>query len=120
MVQHERMLRLYIVREVGGRGAGEWQGRLSREAETLLHQHALQRALSQPQIDLCRWLALVKSHLDLELSYRLLARQLRSVDEEWLTVQPTSKEVRFPISDFGFRRVFVKLALRFGFLFFGS
>jgi hypothetical protein len=97
---------------------------LSREAETLLHQHALQRALSQLQIDLCRWLALVKSHLDLELSYRLLARQLRSVDEEWLTVQPTSKEVRFRISDsdfgFGFRRVFVKLALHFGFLFFGS
>lgn len=97
MLQHETMVRQFIIHELSqplAKRAKEWTGHLSREAETILHQHAVQLGLSDLQIALCRWAAFVKSHLDFEFSYKLLADKLDSVDRIWISVTPTTREVR--------------------------
>lgn len=97
MLLHERMVRQYIIHELSqplAKKAKEWNGHLSREAETNLHQHAVQHGFSDLQIALCRWAAFVKSHLDFEFSYKLLADKLDNVDRIWISVEPTTKEAR--------------------------
>lgn len=53
---HEQFIKIFINHELGKIGSGkrakEWKGLLGREAETILHQHAVQYGLNELQIAL--------------------------------------------------------------------
>lgn len=53
--QHEKMIRLFIhyeLKRLNVEKSSEWTGELSREAETILHQHCIQGDMSDFQIAL--------------------------------------------------------------------
>ena len=65
--QHVQMLRLFIGYELSqlvGKKSREWNGQLGCEAETIVHQHAVQWGLSDCQVKMCHWIAFVNVRLD--------------------------------------------------------
>ncbi|CAF4537126.1 unnamed protein product [Rotaria sp. Silwood2] len=72
------------------RSVGEttkWGGELSREAETILHQHAIQGDITDIQRKMCRWIAYSKKHLERTLTHKLLLLITEQLEQTW---QPTS------------------------------
>lgn len=97
--QHEHILETFVQYElerrqytVGGAKNSEWSGELGREAETILHQHAIQGDLTDFQIVLCRWIAYSRIHLEKELSYKVLYQKLELLEKIWNSSSPTRDE----------------------------
>ncbi|RNA09725.1 BAI1-associated 3-like [Brachionus plicatilis] len=93
--QHETIIRLFIQYELkrpNVEKSSEWNGELSREAETILHQHCIQGDMNEFHIALSRWLAYSQSHLDKELSYQLLSQKLENLDKVWNSSSPSREE----------------------------
>lgn len=94
--QQEQMLSLFIDHELNQLGAEkkstDWNGKLSREAETILHQHAIQGDITDFQITMCRWIAYSKKHIEKELSLKLLLERLESLDKVWSSSSPSREE----------------------------
>ncbi len=92
---HEHLTRVFILYELSrlvGKKTRDWTGLLSREAETILHQHAVQTGLTDYQIILCRWVAFVKVHMEKEFNYDLISRLLDDLDHHWKPEIQTTKE----------------------------
>jgi BAI1-associated protein 3 len=64
-----------------------WTGELSRDAETILHQHAIQGDITDIQRKMCRWIAYSKKHLERTLTHKLLLLITEQLEQVW---QPTS------------------------------
>ncbi len=64
-----------------------WNGELSRDAETILHQHAIQGDITDIQRKMCRWIAYSKKHLERTLTHKLLLLITEQLEQTW---QPTS------------------------------
>lgn len=64
-----------------------WSGELSRDAETILHQHAIQGDITDIQRKMCRWIAYSKKHLERTLTQKLLLTITEQLEQTW---QPTS------------------------------
>jgi BAI1-associated protein 3 len=64
-----------------------WTGELSRDAETILHQHAIQGDITDIQREMCRWIAYSKKHLERTLTHKLLLSVTEQLERAW---QPTS------------------------------
>lgn len=93
--QQEQLLNLFIDYELaafGDKKKSEWNGKLSREAETILHQHAIQGDITDFQITMCRWIAFSKKHIEKELSFKLMHERLESLDKVWSSSSPTREE----------------------------
>jgi hypothetical protein len=65
----------------------EWPGELPRDAETILHQHAIQGDITDVQRHMCRWIAYSKKHLERTLTHRLLLTITEQLESVW---RPTS------------------------------
>ncbi len=65
----------------------EWSGELSRDAETILHQHAIQGDITDIQRKMCRWIAYSKKHLERTLTHKLLLLTIEQLETAW---QPTA------------------------------
>ncbi|CAF1066209.1 unnamed protein product [Adineta ricciae] len=87
--QHVELLQIFIDHELNTyKGATtEWSGELSRDAETILHQHAIQGDITDIQRKMCRWIAYSKKHLERTLTHRLLLSITEQLEQAW---QPTS------------------------------
>ena len=70
-----------------------WNGQLSREAKTILHQHAIQGDITDFQMAMCRWIVFSKLHMEYELNYRLLFECLEELDKIWTMSSPTRDEI---------------------------
>ncbi|CAF0819214.1 unnamed protein product [Brachionus calyciflorus] len=93
--QQEKMLRIFINHELSKLKSSknnEWRGDLSREAETILHQHSIQGDMNDFQIAMSRWIAFSKSHLEKEISYKLLLDKLEKLDQVWSSSSPSKEE----------------------------
>ncbi|CAM4874974.1 unnamed protein product [Rotaria socialis] len=87
--QHVELLQIFIDHELK-RFKGEttkWSGTLSRDAETILHQHAIQGDITDIQRKMCRWIAYSKKHLERTLTHKLLLSITEQLEQAW---QPTS------------------------------
>ncbi|CAF2680653.1 unnamed protein product [Rotaria sp. Silwood2] len=87
--QHVELLQIFIDHELN-KFKGEttkWGGELSREAETILHQHAIQGDITDIQRKMCRWIAYSKKHLERTLTHKLLLLITEQLEQTW---QPTS------------------------------
>ena len=62
-------------------------GILPGEAETILHQHAIQGDITDIQRHMCRWIAYSKKHLERTLTHRLLLSIIEQLEKAW---RPTS------------------------------
>ncbi|CAF4554622.1 unnamed protein product [Rotaria sp. Silwood1] len=65
----------------------EWTGELSRDAETILHQHAIQGGITDIQRSMCRWIAYSKKHFEHILTHKLLLSVTEQLEQTW---KPTS------------------------------
>jgi len=65
----------------------QWIGELSRHAETILHQHAIQGDITDTQRSMCRWIAYSTKYLQYNLTYKLLLFITEQLEKTW---QPTS------------------------------
>ena len=61
----------------------EWSGILPRDAETILHQHAIQGDITDIQREMCRWIAYSKKHLERTLTHRLLLSITEQLEKTW-------------------------------------
>jgi BAI1-associated protein 3 len=68
-------------------GTIQWTGELSRDAETILHQHAIQGDITDIQHSMCRWIAYSKKYLQHNLIHKLLLIVTEQLENIW---QPTS------------------------------
>ncbi|CAF0914776.1 unnamed protein product [Rotaria sordida] len=87
--QHVELLQIIIDHELN-KFKGEttkWAGELSRDAETILHQHAIQGDITDIQRKMCRWIAYSKKHLERTLTHKLLLTITEQLEQTW---QPTS------------------------------
>jgi BAI1-associated protein 3 len=87
--QHVELLQIFIDHELN-RFHGEtteWSGELPRDAETILHQHAIQGDITDIQRQMCRWIAYSKKHLERTLTHRLLLTITEQLERAW---QPTA------------------------------
>ncbi|CAF0764647.1 unnamed protein product [Didymodactylos carnosus] len=87
--QHVELLQIFIDHEIikfKGKPM-DWNGELSRNAETILHQHAIQGDITMIQTHMCRWIAYSKKHLERTLTYKLLLTIIEQLENVW---QPTS------------------------------
>jgi BAI1-associated protein 3 len=87
--QHVELLQIFIDHELNkfkGETTG-WSGELSREAETILHQHAIQGDITDIQRKMCRWISYSKKHLERTLTHKLLLLITEQLEQSW---QPTS------------------------------
>ncbi|CAF1308521.1 unnamed protein product [Adineta steineri] len=83
--QHVELLQIFIDHELN-KFKGEkthWSGELSRDAETILHQHAIQGDITDIQRSMCRWIAYSKKHLERTLSNRLLLSITEQLEQTW-------------------------------------
>ncbi|CAF1349391.1 unnamed protein product [Adineta steineri] len=87
--QHVELLQIFIDHELNAfKGkTTEWTGELSRDAETILHQHAIQGDITDIQRKMCRWIAYSKKHLERTLTHKLLLSITEQLEQTW---QPTS------------------------------
>jgi len=92
---HEQLIRVFVAYELSqlvGKKTKDWSGVLSLEAETILHQHAIQTGLTDYQVSLCRWIAFVKSFIEKELNYDLILKLLNDLGHQWKAEIQTTKE----------------------------
>ncbi len=61
----------------------QWTGELSRDAETILHQHAIQGDITDTQRSMCRWIAYSKKHLERTLTNKLLLFVTDQLEQTW-------------------------------------
>ncbi|CAF1561477.1 unnamed protein product, partial [Rotaria magnacalcarata] len=87
--QHVELLQIFIDHELKKfKGqTTKWSGTLSRDAETILHQHAIQGDITDIQRKMCRWIAYSKKHLERTLTHKLLLSITEQLEQAW---QPTS------------------------------
>ncbi|UJR07768.1 hypothetical protein I4U23_012051 [Adineta vaga] len=87
--QHVELLQIFIDHELNTfKGATtDWTGELSRDAETILHQHAIQGDVTDIQRKMCRWIAYSKKHLERTLTHKLVLSVTEQLEKTW---QPTS------------------------------
>lgn len=60
---------------------------MSRDAETILHQHAIQGDITDTQHSMCRWIAYSKKYFEHFLTYKLLLSVTEQLEQIW---KPTS------------------------------
>lgn len=60
---------------------------MSRLAETILHQHAIQGDITDTQYSMCNWIAFAKKYSEHNLSYKLLLSITEQLEKNW---KPTS------------------------------
>ncbi|CAF1576139.1 unnamed protein product [Adineta ricciae] len=83
--QHVELLQIFIQHELN-KFKGEknhWTGELSRDAETILHQHAIQGDITDTQRSMCRWIAYSKKHLERPLTNKLLLSVTEQLERTW-------------------------------------
>lgn len=61
----------------------QWSGELSREAETILHQHVIQGDITDTQRSMCRWISYSKKHLERPLTHKLLLNVTEQLEHTW-------------------------------------
>ncbi|XP_063444013.1 BAI1-associated protein 3-like isoform X1 [Mytilus trossulus] len=83
--QHEDLISVFIQHEISKSHEQplKWNGELSKAAETILHQHAIQGDITAVQQAVCRWMAYARKHFEHSLSYNLLLQLLRNLDKLW-------------------------------------
>ncbi|CAF0890091.1 unnamed protein product [Rotaria sordida] len=87
--EHVELLQIFIDHELK-KFKGEttqWTGELSRDAETILHQHAIQGGITDIQQSMCRWIAYSKKHSEHILAHKLLLSVTEQLEQTW---KPTS------------------------------
>ena len=97
VTQQEKIISIFINYELSkqiDKKNREWRGEFSREAETILHQHAIQGDITDFQIALCRWIAFSRKHLEKEISYKLLWDILDKLDKLWSSSSPSRDEAQ--------------------------
>ncbi|UJR38386.1 hypothetical protein I4U23_031055 [Adineta vaga] len=83
--QHVELLQIFIDHELN-KFKGEknlWTGELSRDAETILHQHAIQGDITDIQRSMCRWISYSKKHLERPLTHKLLLNITTQLEQTW-------------------------------------
>ncbi|CAF4237191.1 unnamed protein product, partial [Rotaria sp. Silwood2] len=87
--EHVELLQIFIDHELKKfKGeTTEWTGELSRDAETILHQHAIQGGITDIQRSMCRWIAYSKKHSEHILTHKLLLSVTEQLEQTW---KPTS------------------------------
>ncbi|CAM1322555.1 BAIAP3 (predicted), partial [Pycnogonum litorale] len=92
--QHYSLVWIFVEYELSRfRGSiCEWDGRLSPDACTILHQHAIQGDLAELHQAMCRWIAYSRKHIQVTLDYALLYSLLEQVDRLWDTDPLTREE----------------------------
>lgn len=93
--QHGQLLEIFIDYEISKfKGNNdEWKGFLSREAETVLHQHAIQGDLTEIQLAICNWNVYSKKQIEHRLSYRLILSMLEKLENLWKHDAVTRDEI---------------------------
>lgn len=83
--QHEDLISVFIQHEIAKSQEHpmRWDGELSKAAETILHQHAIQGDITSVQQAVCKWMAYVRKHFEHTLSYDLLLDLLDNLDTQW-------------------------------------
>ncbi len=92
--QQEQLISIFIDNEIArlNHKSLDWNGTFSQEAETILHQHAIQGDLTDFQIALCRWIAFSKKHIEKELSYRVLSDRLEDLNRIFKSMSTSREE----------------------------
>lgn len=83
IVQQEKLTEIFVRHELTkySGAVSEWDGQLSTDANTILHQHALQGDLNNLQQQVCRWRGLCSYHLGVRpLSYSLMKYLISELD----------------------------------------
>ncbi|OQV24473.1 BAI1-associated protein 3 [Hypsibius exemplaris] len=96
-IQHRDLYLIFMKSEIKKyKSSLEWTGEMSSEAETILHQHAIQGDLTDLQEAACMWNALIDTHVT---TYRLdslvLFQALKHLDSLWVAngLSPEAEEV---------------------------
>ncbi|CAF3367333.1 unnamed protein product [Rotaria socialis] len=83
--EHVELLEIFIDHELK-QFKGEttqWTGELSRGAETILHQHAIQGGITDIQHSMCRWIAYSQKYSEHILTYKLLLSITEQLEQTW-------------------------------------
>ncbi|KAF6032338.1 hypothetical protein EB796_009359 [Bugula neritina] len=83
--QHEDLLLIFIdnERELFTGNKEDWRGSLSVEADTILHQHAIQGDITPVQKAFCYWIAYSQKFRDSSFDSTCLLNILKNLNEHW-------------------------------------
>lgn len=85
MKEHKNLMRVFIEHEynLAKEGGQVWSGELSREAKTILHQHAIQGDITLVRQAICWWLAMTHQFCRKMFPWQHLIQSLEDMEGKW-------------------------------------